>query len=152
MREDNNYNVYVMITQLIWTTLTRERLWNLIHSLTQLLQYTLTSNLSLTQLHTHKPISLKFSQKFSYPVFLAGWPLAMTASSSSSGPPSGDVAWTPCHMLQFAEILYKCTLCTTLPSILTSKDAFISHVHSVHLGNQAGLQACEKWGRLNTQA
>ncbi|KAL3870658.1 hypothetical protein ACJMK2_038705 [Sinanodonta woodiana] len=37
------------------------------------------------------------------------------------------------NLMRFAEILYKCTLCTSLPSILTSKDNFLSHVKSMHL-------------------
>lgn len=34
--------------------------------------------------------------------------------------------------MNFAEILYKCTLCTSLPSILTSKTSFVSHVKGQH--------------------
>ncbi|KAK3602204.1 hypothetical protein CHS0354_004722 [Potamilus streckersoni] len=37
------------------------------------------------------------------------------------------------NLMRFAEILYKCTLCTSLPSILTSKDNFLSHVKNIHL-------------------
>lgn len=36
------------------------------------------------------------------------------------------------NIMNFAEILYKCTLCTTLPSILTSKTSFVSHVKGQH--------------------
>ncbi|XP_013420312.1 uncharacterized protein LOC106180755 [Lingula anatina] len=43
------------------------------------------------------------------------------------------------HCLKFAEILYKCTLCTSLPSILTSKESFVCHVKQLHfVGSVAG--------------
>ncbi|XP_064649910.1 uncharacterized protein LOC135501625 [Lineus longissimus] len=48
------------------------------------------------------------------------------------------------RMMQFAEILYKCKLCTSLPSILTSKDNFLMHVKDFHLkGNSADDFDCD---------
>ena len=47
-------------------------------------------------------------------------------------------------LLRYAEILYKCTLCTTLPSILTSKTNFVSHIQSVHLTSKPHLQPCPR--------
>lgn len=46
------------------------------------------------------------------------------------------------NVMQYAEILYKCTLCTSLPSILTSKNAFISHVIKEHLSRYEGCVSC----------
>ncbi|XP_029643444.1 probable serine/threonine-protein kinase DDB_G0282963 isoform X1 [Octopus sinensis] len=47
------------------------------------------------------------------------------------------------NLMKFAEILYKCTLCTTLPSILTSRDSFISHVNDQHLTKKQSYKDCQ---------
>ncbi|GAB1599228.1 probable serine/threonine-protein kinase DDB_G0282963 [Argonauta hians] len=47
------------------------------------------------------------------------------------------------NLMKFAEILYKCTLCTTLPSILTSRDSFISHVNDQHLTKKQSHKDCQ---------
>ncbi|XP_025112989.1 uncharacterized protein LOC112575379 [Pomacea canaliculata] len=39
------------------------------------------------------------------------------------------------RLMQYAEVLYKCALCTTLPCILTSKASFLSHVEEQHLNS-----------------
>ncbi|XP_033760957.1 uncharacterized protein LOC117342806 [Pecten maximus] len=46
------------------------------------------------------------------------------------------------NLMQYAEVLYKCKLCTTLPSILTSRDSFLSHVSEEHLPNNDQLKEC----------
>ncbi|XP_071097690.1 uncharacterized protein [Haliotis cracherodii] len=48
------------------------------------------------------------------------------------------------NLMRFAEILYKCALCTSLPSILTSKGSFLAHVTSQHLTKQASFQDCSQ--------
>jgi hypothetical protein len=49
------------------------------------------------------------------------------------------------RMMQFAEVLYKCKLCMTLPSILTSKDNFLIHMKDVHLkANSADDFDCDE--------
>lgn len=47
------------------------------------------------------------------------------------------------NLMKFAEVLYKCTLCTTLPSILTSRDSFISHVNDLHLTKKQSHKECQ---------
>ncbi|XP_070176158.1 uncharacterized protein [Littorina saxatilis] len=52
-----------------------------------------------------------------------------------------EVASKDDDLLKFAEILYKCTLCTTLPCILTSRPAFLEHVREHHLATRGpGIQ------------
>ncbi|XP_076436569.1 LOW QUALITY PROTEIN: uncharacterized protein LOC143276068 [Babylonia areolata] len=46
-------------------------------------------------------------------------------------------------LFKFAEILYKCSLCTTLPCILTSQSAFLRHVKEHHLAMQAAGHQCQ---------
>ena len=46
------------------------------------------------------------------------------------------------NLMKFAEILYKCTLCTTMPSILTSEISFMSHVSEQHLNKQKSSVPC----------
>ena len=46
------------------------------------------------------------------------------------------------NVMKFAETLYKCTLCTTIPSILTSKKSFIDHVRNVHYSNNEMGHSC----------
>ena len=42
------------------------------------------------------------------------------------------------RLMKFAQILYKCTLCTTLPSILTSRDTFLNHMKELHTSTAPG--------------
>ena len=46
-------------------------------------------------------------------------------------------------MMRFAEILYKCTLCTSIPSILTSKSNFITHVREYHFTVNENFKVCK---------
>ncbi|XP_053381048.1 uncharacterized protein LOC123551920 [Mercenaria mercenaria] len=46
-------------------------------------------------------------------------------------------------LLKFAEVLYKCTLCTSIPSILTSEDSFIKHVNRQHLSEDSHCHTCK---------
>ena len=46
-------------------------------------------------------------------------------------------------LLRFAEILYKCSLCSTLPCILTSQSAFLSHVREHHLAARPSAIQCQ---------
>ncbi|WAR30976.1 hypothetical protein MAR_033518 [Mya arenaria] len=46
------------------------------------------------------------------------------------------------NVMKFAEILYKCTLCTTIPSIMTSKQSFIDHVNKLHLSQGDQPHSC----------
>lgn len=45
-------------------------------------------------------------------------------------------------LLKFAEILYKCTLCTTIPCILTSERNFLEHVRKEHLLKASHCHGC----------
>ncbi|KAK3088612.1 hypothetical protein FSP39_021274 [Pinctada imbricata] len=46
------------------------------------------------------------------------------------------------NLMKFAEILYKCTLCTSMPSILTSESSFVSHVIEEHLKKHVSSISC----------
>lgn len=46
------------------------------------------------------------------------------------------------NVKKFAEILYKCKLCTSLPSILTSEESFLSHMNYTHLQDSDALKKC----------
>lgn len=46
-------------------------------------------------------------------------------------------------LLKFAEVLYKCTLCTSIPSILTSEESFIRHVNKQHLSKDTHCHTCK---------
>ncbi|XP_060594780.1 uncharacterized protein LOC132749112 [Ruditapes philippinarum] len=46
-------------------------------------------------------------------------------------------------LLKFAEVLYKCTLCTSIPSILTSEESFIKHVNRQHLSEDNHCHTCK---------
>ncbi|XP_041368862.1 uncharacterized protein LOC121383126 [Gigantopelta aegis] len=48
------------------------------------------------------------------------------------------------NCMKFAEVLYKCTLCTTLPSILTSKKSFLAHVSKQHLNQETSEFSCKQ--------
>ncbi|XP_052222943.1 uncharacterized protein LOC127838902 [Dreissena polymorpha] len=51
-------------------------------------------------------------------------------------------------VMQFAEILYKCTLCNSVPSILTSRQSFIHHMQRNHLEMGKHNQACPRCSLL----
>ncbi|XP_076091197.1 uncharacterized protein LOC143063116 [Mytilus galloprovincialis] len=46
------------------------------------------------------------------------------------------------NVKKFAEILYKCKLCTSLPSILTSEESFLTHVNNTHYQDSDALKKC----------
>lgn len=46
------------------------------------------------------------------------------------------------NLMKFAETLYKCTLCMTIPSVLTSKESFLNHVHQHHLSQGEFFNTC----------
>ena len=46
------------------------------------------------------------------------------------------------NLMRFAEVLYKCTLCTSIPSILTSKESFTKHITEQHLTHQQNFVDC----------
>ena len=46
------------------------------------------------------------------------------------------------NLMRFAEVLYKCTLCTSIPSILTSKESFVKHITEQHLTHQQSFIDC----------
>ncbi|KAL4218996.1 hypothetical protein ACF0H5_021580 [Mactra antiquata] len=48
------------------------------------------------------------------------------------------------ELLKFAEVLYKCTLCTSIPSILTSEESFLQHVNEQHLSKENHYHGCKK--------
>ncbi|KAL8568217.1 hypothetical protein ACOMHN_027740 [Nucella lapillus] len=54
----------------------------------------------------------------------------------------GDKA-TSEDLLKFAEVLYKCSLCTSLPCILTSERAFLRHMKEHHLVVQKAGYQCQ---------
>ena len=46
------------------------------------------------------------------------------------------------HFMRFAEVLYKCMLCTSMPRILTSKANFLSHIYDTHISVKENLKPC----------
>ena len=46
------------------------------------------------------------------------------------------------NLMRFAEVLYKCTLCTSIPSILTSEESFTKHITEQHLTHQQSFVDC----------
>ena len=46
------------------------------------------------------------------------------------------------HLMRFAEVLYKCMLCTSMPRILTSKSNFLSHIYDTHVTVKENLKPC----------
>jgi len=41
--------------------------------------------------------------------------------------------------MEFAEVLYKCRLCTVVPCVVSSKYVFSLHVRSIHLTTSQSL-------------
>ena len=46
------------------------------------------------------------------------------------------------NLMKFAEMLYKCKLCLSIPSILTSKESFLNHVKEHHLTHGEFIHIC----------
>ena len=46
------------------------------------------------------------------------------------------------NLMRFAEVLYKCSLCTSIPSILTSEESFVKHITEQHLTHQQSFVDC----------
>ena len=90
------------------------------------------------EFHDLRPKSLKVSDKMNYD---SDDSQELNDTSLYLGLDT-DVLDSKENLMRFAEVLYKCTLCTSIPSILTSKESFTKHITEQHLTHQQNYVDC----------
>ena len=90
----------------------------------------------IKQNRSHQKTNLRICDKLDYDSDNSDPKSASTSELDVSNINSKD------NLMRFAEVLYKCTLCTSMPSILTSKESFVKHITEQHLTHQHSFVDC----------